>query len=200
MSVRPPTLPKSPTLPRGPKWMQRLRTNKVDLAGPGEPPPGFASATTSKLEWIVYWSLFKILIPTEDPRNPRGSSFYGYDGVFRYQKAFEGGRDPGGSLIDFVVEYGPKIKTQTAIRIQSVYRHQDAPIRQQATDRVRKIRIAAEVVVVDLWDYDLLLDNGTAGDGQKAIISTKAAVGMIELPSRASTGGARDVRYALGGR
>lgn len=193
-----PNLPKPPAMPRGPKWLQALRKDAIKLAGPGEPPPGFATATTSKLEWIVYWGLFKILIPTEDPR--KGPSYYGYDGVFRYQKAFEGGRDPGGSLIDFVVEYGPKIRTMTAIRVQSVYRHQDAPVRQQQVDRLRKIRIAADMPVIDLWDYDLLEDNGTAGDGQKAIIAIKAALGMIELPSRASTGGARDVRYALGGR
>src|SRR6478736_8886244 len=152
-----PFLPRPAAMPRGPKWIQRLRKDAQLLSGPGRPPPGFATATTSNLEWIVYWGLYKILIPTVDPRN---GNYYGYDGVFRYQKAFEGGRDPGGSLIDFVVEYGPKIRTQTAIRIQSVYRHQDAPARQQSVDQLRKIRIAADMPVVDLWDYDILYDNG----------------------------------------
>ncbi len=195
-----PSLPRPAAMPRGPKWMQRLRKEAKLLSGPGRPPPGFATATTSNLEWIVYWAIYKILLPTRDPRSATNGNFYGYDGVFRYQKAFEGGRDPGGSLIDFVIEYGPKIKTQTAIRVQSVYRHQDAPARQQSVDRLRKIRIAADMPIVDLWDYDLLLDNGTAGTGEKAIVSVKYALGMIELPSRASTGGARDVRYSLGNR
>jgi len=191
-----PHLPKSPALPRGPKWIQSLRKESKLLSGPGQAPAGFVTATTSNLEWIVYWALFKILIPTSDPRN---GSYYGYQGVFRYQKAFEGGRDPGGSVVDFVVEYGPKIKTQTAIRIQSVYRHQDAPARTQSVDRLRKIRIAADMVVVDLWDYDLLYDNGEAKNGEKAIVSVKTAIGMIEVPARGATGGARDVRYRLGG-
>jgi len=194
-----PSLPKAPALPRGPKWEQHLRKESKLLTGPGDAPPGFVSGTTSNLEWIVYWALFKILIPTADPRDQRGRSFYGYDGVFRYQKAFQGGRDPGGSVVDFVVYYGPKIRSETGIRIQTVYFHQDAPIRQQSSDQIRKIRIASNMNVVDLWDYELLLDNGRAGTGEKAIVSVKAAVGMIETPSRMSTGGARDVRYKLGG-
>lgn len=199
-SYRPPSLPKTTSLPRGPRWIQRLRKQAKLISGPGDPPPGFATATTSNLEWIVYWALYKILIPTEDPRNSKGRGFFGYDGVFRYQKAFQGGRDPGGSLIDFVVEYGPKVKTQTAIRCQSVYRHQDAPAREQSVDRLKKIRIASAMPVIDLWDRDLLYDNGKAGSGEKAIVAVKQALGMIQIGERGSISSAIDVRYALGGR
>lgn len=191
---RPPSLPKPPAQPRGARWEQKLRKASRLLSGPGQPPPNFVSGNTSAVEWVVYWALFKALAPQRDPRIP---PFFGITGVFRYQKAFEGGREIGGSVVDFVIEYGPKVRRKTAIRIQTVQFHAMAPIRQQTQDRLRKTRIATAMNVVDLNDYDILNADGTAGNGEKAVVAVKSAIGMIEYPSRNVTGNVRDVRYRL---
>lgn len=189
--VRPPSLPKSPTVPRGPRWEQSLRSRAKQNTGPGSAPDGFVGGTTSSVEWVFYWALFKAFAPNSNPRTP---PFWGIDGVFRYQKNFQGGRSPGGQVIDFVVEYGPHVRVRTGIRIQT-YQYHEKGTRQIEADRVRKGHIASVMDVVDVWDYQLLLPNGTAGDGQQAIIVAKQAVGMIDPISRLAAGNVRAVRY-----
>ena len=192
VSQRPPTLPKPPTFPRGPRWEQSLRKKAKIVTGPGVPPEGFVRGTTSSIEWVVYWALFKILAPT---RNPRIPPYWGVDGVFRYQKAFNNGRERGGSVLDFLVEYGPKIRTRVGIRLQTTRFHEQAPAEQHMMDRVRRQWLSNQMIVIDLWDYEILEDNGSPGDGQKAVVAVKRAVGMLESQSRLSLGNAREVRY-----
>jgi hypothetical protein len=189
---RPPSIPKAPSLPKGPRWEQRLRKQAKLVTGPGQPPPGFVTGTTSSVEWVFYWALFKALAPDRDPRQP---PFFGADGLFRYQKAFDQGRQIGGQVIDFVVFPNQKSRFQIAIRLQTVQFHQNAPQRQQSMDQMRKVRLASFMGIVDVWDYELLEENGGAGDGSKAVVRAKQAVGLIEFPSRSSTGNARSVRY-----
>jgi hypothetical protein len=191
-SQRPPTMPKPVTFPRGPKWEQKLRKNATTITGPGQPPPGFVRGTTSSVEWVVYWALFKILAPTRDPRQ---APFWGLDGVFRYQKAFNNGRERGGSVLDCHHEYGPKIRTRVGIRLQTTRFHEQAPAQQIMMDRMRRQWLSAQMTVIDLWDYEILEDNGTPGNGAKAIVGVKQAVGMIETTSRLALGNAREVRY-----
>lgn len=191
-SQRPPTLPKPPSMPRGPRWEQTLRKQSKTITGPGQPPDGFVRGTTSSIEWVVYWALFKILAPTRDPRIP---PYWGLDGIFRYQKAFNNGRERGGSVLDFLVEYGPKIRTRVGIRLQTTRFHEQAPVSQIMMDRLRRQWLSAQMTVIDLWDYEVLEDDGTPGNGEKAVVAVKRAVGMIETASRLSLGNSRDVRY-----
>lgn len=186
---RPPSIPKAPALPKGPRWEQRLRKQAKIVTGPGSIPEEFPGSLP---EWIFFWDLCKILDPLREPRTP---PYYGRDGLFRYQKAFEGGRDRGGSVIDFVVFPNAKIRFQIAVRIQGGYFHNESPQRTQSLDRVKKVRIAAVMGVVDVQDYDLLETDGTAGNGSKSIITAKRTLGLIESPNPVATGQVRNVTY-----
>src|SRR5690606_25402309 len=55
--VRPPRLRSFPVMPRGPR-LYKLDPDHAK-SGPGEPPPGFVTATTSATEWFVYWAVAK---------------------------------------------------------------------------------------------------------------------------------------------
>lgn len=192
---RPPIIPGPPSTPRGPKWEQSLRKRAQQGTGPGKPPDGFVVGTTSGIEWVVYWAIFKALAPNRDPRTP---PFWGLEGVFRYQKAFDQGRQRGGTVLDYLIEYGPRVRTRVGIRLQTTRHHEQAGTKQIIEDRLRKHRlVGAGMVVVDLNDYEVLLPDGTPGDGSQAVIAVKRAIGMIETASRLSTGTARDVRYRV---
>jgi hypothetical protein len=181
-------------MPRGPRWQTRIRTLGKHLGGPGKPPADFVQGTTSSIEWVVYWGLFKILAPTRDPRQ---GPYWGLHGVFRYQKAFnEGRRMRGGSVLDFLVEYGPSVRQPVGIRLQTTRFHEQAPAQQLMMDRIRRQRLSAQMIVIDLWDYEILEQDGTPGNGSKAIVAIKRALGMIETTSRLSLGNAREVKYA----
>jgi hypothetical protein len=98
-------------------------------------------------------------------------------------------------VLDFLVEYGPKIRTRVGIRLQTTRFHEQAPAQQIMMDRMRRQWLSAQMTVIDLWDYEILEDNGTPGNGAKAIVGVKQAVGMIETTSRLALGNAREVRY-----
>lgn len=72
--------------------------------GPGKSPTGFVVATSSEVEWIVYFWLW-ILLNCDG--NPRQAPFFGGSGAggrFTYQIKFFGGRrQPGGAVPDFAV-------------------------------------------------------------------------------------------------
>lgn len=191
-SVRPPSLPKPPSMPRGPKWEQELRVDALELSGPGEAPAAFRGGQTSSLEWIAYWALYKIFAPDRDPRRP---PYWGLEGVFRYQSSYFGGRVTGGTVLDFVVEYTPKTRTKVGIRINGSRYHEQRGARQIANDRALLNRLSASMIVVDVWDYDLLESDGSPRDGQKAVVAMKRAIGMLQGPSRLALGTSRDVRY-----
>lgn len=189
---RPPSLKKPPSVPLGPKWEQELRVKSKLVSGPGRPPLGFTSGRTSNLEWIVYWALFKILAPNRDPRQP---PFWGVDGMFRYQSNYFGGRVRGGTVLDFLVEYTPKTRTSVGIRVNGSRYHEQGNARRQAEDAALRNRLSGTMIVVDIWDYELLESSGTPGDGQKAVVAVKRAIGMLPAASRLALGTSRDVRY-----
>ncbi|MCA9264977.1 MAG: hypothetical protein KDA60_14055 [Planctomycetales bacterium] len=189
---RPPTMPKPTSLPRGPKWSQKIRKDGKMFSGPGNAPLAFKGGGTSSLEWIVYWTLYKIFMPSGDPRKP---PYDGIIGVFAYQKSIDLGHFAGGSVIDFVVELGPRMKSRVAIRVNGSRYHEQASARQIMMDRLQKQRLSSTMTVIDLWDYELLESDGSAGTGEKAVIAVKRALGMIEGPSRLALARSRDVRY-----
>jgi len=174
------------------KWGQQRGGGAKVGGGPGRPPFGFTNGRTSDQEWVVYWALFKILAPNRDPRQP---PFWGVDGVFRYQSSYFGGRVRGGTVLDFLVQYTPKTRTNVGIRVQGSRYHEQGGARRQAEDAALRNRLSGSMIVVDIWDYELLESSGTPGDGQKAVVAVKRALGMLQGQSRLAMGTARDVRY-----
>jgi hypothetical protein len=140
----------------------------------------------------VYWALFKIFAPNRDPRV---GPFWGIDGVFSYQASQFGGRVRGGTVLDFLVEYTPKTRTKVGIRVNGSRYHDQANARKLAEDAALRNRLSSTMIVTDIWDYELLESGGTAGDGQKAVVAVKRAIGMLPSNSRLANATSRDVRY-----
>lgn len=175
--VLPPRLPSIPTFPKGPRLYQVPDALRRGTTGPGEPPPGFVTATTSRIEWAYYWALFKVLVPSE---NPRKGPFVGYPGVFSYQSSFAGGRSRlgGGAVIDFVVEPHPLTNGQpVALRIQTERFHLFTDQVKQAREQLYRDRMSRYYVVRDLYEQNVLFDK----TGQAVVIAVKNALrGVIE--------------------
>jgi hypothetical protein len=170
----PPRLPnlRSPAKsPTGDRFVPKIATT---LSGPGDPPPGFLTGQNSATEWLVYWALFKILgQSTDDPRQP---PFYGLFPFFQYQSAQLGGhtRALGSAVVDFVLFHG---RTIVGVRIVTERFHIFASSRQQSADALQRAQLEANgLKVIDVYDNDLL----PAADGQKAVITMKRAIGLLE--------------------
>ncbi len=171
----PPRLPKlkaPPKSPTGPAFIPKGPGES--LSGPGDPPPGFITGQNSVTEWIFYWALFKIYgAANDDPRKP---PFFGLFPHFDYQSAQLGGftRALGSAVVDFVVYQG---RTIIGIRIQTERFHIFTDSRTQASDALQRANLESNGLrVIDVYDTDLL----PAGDGQKAVIAAKRAVGLLE--------------------
>lgn len=139
--LRPPSATRPPVLPTGPKRYRLERRPEIQ-AGPGEPPPGFVTPTTSRDEWFVYWALTKIKGP-EGPANG-----------WAYQDAQAGGRSlPGGSILDFLIyDRQPRL----AIRVQTERFHITFGSRQHAHDHEQMMalyRLGFEVVNIFSQDF-----------------------------------------------
>lgn len=162
----------------------RLGTKPLQTGiGPGEPPEGFVGVWTSRTEWYVYWALCRLTEPSKDPRKP---PFVGGT-RFVYQKKEKGGRRPGGSVTDFVVNtptgfIGIRVETErwhiwtTADKIMS-----DTYIRQHIGSTEKTIRV---------YDQDFMGDP----TGQAVIRICSLALKMIEMPSPIAFGTAQRVR------
>lgn len=175
--VRPPRLSSMSAIPRGPKlyhipWEQRKGTT-----GPGEPPAGFVSPTTSVVEWHVYWALSKVL---GVPKEPRKGPFIGYPGSWAYQQAYEGGRSRtgGGQVIDFVIEPNPLTDGQPiALRIQTEHYHIFTDSLKQSYEQLLRSRLSAHYITRDLFEQNFLFDP----TGQAVVIAVKNALrGVVE--------------------
>jgi len=158
-------------VPYGPSILRSIQKETYG-SGYGEPPPGFVVGQTSVTEWIVYYSLAKIF---DDPKDPRKPPYFGGTN-WGYQIARLGGhvRAVGSAVIDFVVYHEA---TTVGIRVVTERYHIFAGSRQQAYDTLQRAELERSgITVVDLYDDDLLGDPS----GQKAIIATKRAIGMLE--------------------
>lgn len=136
----------------GPKSLP-FQTAPFITKGPGEPPPGFDSATTSAEEWsCLYWPLAKVM---RDPPDPRMPPFTG-GRQWTYQRAFSGGRlTRGGQVIDAEVEFGGKL---IAIRLMTSLYHAQAKREQQVKDMKGKIALAKYGRVCDIWTQAVIHD------------------------------------------
>jgi hypothetical protein len=173
----PPRLPKlkgAAKAPTGERFVPKISTT---LTGPGEPPPGFINGQNSLTEWVAYWALFKIYGQSTD--DPRRSPFYGLYPYFQYQSSELGGftRALGSAVVDFVVFLG---RTTLGIRIQTERFHIFTDNRKQASDSLQRAQLEASgMQVIDVYDVDLL----PIADGQKAVVTMKRAVGLLESPN-----------------
>lgn len=180
-AVRPPRLSSIPAVPRGPKLYHLPKHLQVGTTGPGEPPPGFVTATTSRIEWHYYWGLYKVMAPTQDPRDPR-YGFTGIPGVFGYQTAYAGGRNRsgGGAIIDFTIE--PHELTNgmpIAFRIQTERYHLFTSDIKQAYEQLYRSRMSQHYRVVDLYEQNVLFDP----TGQAVVIAVKNGLRGVTEPN-----------------
>jgi hypothetical protein len=184
--TRPPRLRSIPVMPKGPKLYQQKEGAGL-FSGPNEPPPGFLTYTNSRSEWWVYWALAKAL---GQPKDPRRGPYEGWPGLWTYQSPFEGGRVPGGQVVDFVVFAPATASGDIAIRIQTERYHVMTDAAKQATDRILLARLAGRFHVVDIFEQDFMGDPS----GQAAVIEVKRALfgGQTSNPLR--SGQARRLR------
>lgn len=180
--TRPPRLRKLPSLPSGPRLYQSTKA-APRLGGPGEPPPGFITATNSTTEWMVYWGLAKVL---GLPKNPRQPPFIGYPGLWKYQVPFEGGRHtPGGQVVDFIIQASPFNPTPVALRVQTERYHIFTDVAKQVLDRILLARLGKHYRLADLFEQDWVADK----TGQAVIVAIKKSLfgGTASNPIRART-------------
>lgn len=182
--VRPQRMPTIASFPRGPRLYAIPKGQQIGTTGPGEPPAGFVTATTSRVEWNYYWGLFKVLAPNREPRDP---PFIGIPGVFDYQWAYEGGRNRtgGGQIIDFVVH--PHELTNGipyAFRIQTERYHVFADDRKQAYELLLRSRLSTHYRVVDLYEQNVLFDQ----TGEATVIAVKNALRGVSEPNPSRQG------------
>ena len=177
--VRPPRLSAIASFPKGPKLYQIPQAMQKGTTGPGEPPPGFVTATTSRVEWHVYFALSKVLGFPKDPRDGR-NGFIGWPGLWTYQTAYEGGRNRlgGGQIIDFTVEPHELTKgVPIALRLMTERFHLFTSDTKQAYEQLLRSRLSANYVVRDLYEQNFLFDP----TGQAVVINVKNALaGLVE--------------------
>jgi hypothetical protein len=155
-----------------------LANDPAQVAGPGQPPPGFVGAATSKSEWVFYWAIAKALNDPPDPRRPPFRGGRDWD----YQKAAlnQGGlRSLGSAIIDFVV-YLPRARL--GIRLQSSRFHVNASARQHAFDERQFANLSRLYTVVDVYEQDFIPALRLDPTGQAAIQVAKDAIELGRSP------------------
>src|SRR5690606_15449714 len=168
-------------MPRGP-WLYKLDPDHAK-SGPGDPPPGFVTATTSASEYVIYWAVAKVL---KWPKDPRQGPFIGYPGVWEYQHPMMGGRAArGGAVADFRILPGNVVDGEILIRLQTSRYHLFTDHSKQATDAILLTRMARFGRVVDIYEQDFIHDKS----GQAAILEVKKALwgGKAQDPLSAGT-------------
>lgn len=186
--VAPTPLRTPPVIPRGPKLFREPK-DKGFKGGAGIAPPGFLGGNNSTYEWMIYRALASVTGAPADPREP---PFIGAPGIWVYQKAWDQGRrEPGGSVIDFVVYAGmADNEVATAFRIQTEYFHIYTDAEKHAADLTQKNRLAEFFRVVDLYDYEFAWDISN----QAAVVLVKRALSGEIFQDPVGSGVAERVR------
>lgn len=151
-----PKLRTPPITPHGPRLFREPK-DKGYIGGAGIPPDEFLNGNNSEYEWQIYRALASI---TGEPQNPEQPPYIGAPGIWIYQKAWDQGRrEPGGSVIDFLVYGGfGDTAVDTAIRIQTEYFHIFTDAEKHSADLIQKWRLAQFFRVVDIYDYQFAWD------------------------------------------
>lgn len=173
--------------PRGPRKFAQLRNSpEMYRGGPGTPPAGFMTATTSAEEWYVYWAISKVL---NDPPDPRKPPYFGGRN-WGYQLPYQGGRRrKGGSVADFAVYFGTYV---LIIRLQTERYHVFADAAKQAYDVNQRVQLgkASFIRVVDIYSQQFIEDV----TGGRAISVVRQAIATIDQPNPLVFGNARRAR------
>jgi hypothetical protein len=172
---------RKPTLfPKGPK-LYGLGGKRQFAGGPGVPPGDFVTATTSAVEWILYWASFKLLAPNLDPRTP---PYTGIPGVFEYQVSTDPiqPRSLGAAVDDFLYYLGTGI---VRVRLDTWYFHIAADATQVAKDAKAKLDSARNGArTVTIYDTQIVGDPS----GQAAVATLAQALSGIESLSPTTSG------------
>lgn len=181
--TRPGQLRREPVFGTGPRALQ-LQKDPTYQYGPGEAPPGFVSATTSKSEWVFYWAIAKAF---NDPRDPRTPPFWG-GRDWAYQIAMQGGRrEPGGAVVDFLI-YLPG--ETIGIRLQTSRFHIQAGPEKQAYDEAQFTNLSRFITVRDVYEEQFIGDRS----GESAVRIAVETIGGRGRMNPIRSGTARQVR------
>ena len=180
---RPPRLRRIPRENRGPKEL-RLWVEPERNVGPGEPPPGFVTGTTSASEWVPYWAISKVF---SDPPDPRKPPFEGGQ-LWDYQVSLDGGRrQRGGSVADFTVWLPSQ---PIIIRLVTERFHIATNALKKAQDRRQAMNLEKYARVVDLYEQDIIADQS----GEAAVRRIVELLGGRQRINPATAGTFRRVR------
>lgn len=166
--------------PTGPRIFKLGTRPQYVGQGPGEPPPDFKTAHTSRDEWDFYWALAKV---TKTPKDPRKPPFTGGE-WWQYQRpesptdlGLGVGRVAGGSVSDFVI-LSPN-RRATVIRIQTERFHIATSPTTQMRDLFIRDHLRGVEKVVDVYSSDWIGDP----TGEAVCRIAALAIKGIELPS-----------------
>ena len=146
--TKPGTLPKTSYRQFGPRWLRlfSLPTTEPDWCAPW---PGFVGAHTSIPEQMIYNAIAEV---TNDPQHPEQPPYVG-GSTWTYQDPLNGGRlTRGGSVCDFVVNYGSE---EICIRLQSERYHVTAEMAKRIDELYEKSHGDR---TVDIYEEDFVAD------------------------------------------
>ena len=118
--------------------------------GPGKPPPGFVTPTTSAEEWVAYWAFSRVF---EDPAPDKvriPPFFGGLEWGFQL-----GDRELGSAVVDFVVYLPGEI---IGIRLVTEFFHAAAGVQKEASDLGQVLTLSRFMTVKDLYSQDIIED------------------------------------------
>lgn len=140
--------------PTGPAILG-LGKERVHTGGPGNPPAGFVTATTSGVEWYWYWASAVYL---KSPPDPRIGPFVGDGVLWEFQVADDplNPRVLGSYVSDFVYYLGTGALT---VRIDTYFYHIDTDSEQHARDQYQKLHGSTDdVIVISAYDASFIND------------------------------------------
>lgn len=164
-----------------------LRQQRVHTGGPGNPPDGFVTATTSSVEWMWYWGSAVYLKSPPDPRKPP----YIGDGIlwgYQVPDDVHDVRKLGSYVSDFVY-YQP---TGTlVVRLDTYFYHLQNDPEQFARDQYQKLHGGNDnVIVISAYDLQFLSDPS----GRAIVAAVADALAGREIVSPVRSGTSRMVR------
>jgi len=181
-----PRLGNIPQKLKGPKGLRLTVQPERRSIGPGDPPPGFVTATTSASEWINYWASAVVFHDPPDPRKP--PYFGGRD--WGYQKSLDGGRrEQGGAVIDYI--YWLPGET-IGLRLQTARFHDAAGPAKEAMDRAQLVSLSWQwgITIKDLDEQEIIADR----TGEAAVRRLVELLGGRERINPGVAGTYRQVR------
>lgn len=181
---RPPRIRYFTVAPQGPKIYQ-LGKNVDQLNDWFDPPAAFLDPKLhgSSEEWPIYKALMLILDPGRDPRKP---PYQGGNG-WAYQKMIDGGRIPGGQVVDFIVDQGNRT---LGLRVQTERYHVMASPDKIAFDAYLKQHLSAIDLVIDIFSQYYIEDRS----GKAAMYQVREALKGNQQPNPGAFGIARQAR------